>query len=69
MIPSNRPSEIRMISVDQIDVLNTRERNKKVFEEVVGNIKAIGLKKPITVTPRKVGKSILRGKSGATERI
>ncbi|MGY8904394.1 MAG: ParB/RepB/Spo0J family partition protein [Burkholderiales bacterium] len=44
--------EMRMIPIDLIDVLNTRERNKGVFEEIVGNIKAIGLKKPITVTPR-----------------
>ena len=44
--------EIRMIPIDVIDVLNPRERNKGVFDEIVGNIKAIGLKKPITVTPR-----------------
>ncbi|MBX2994052.1 MAG: ParB N-terminal domain-containing protein [Bdellovibrionaceae bacterium] len=42
-----------MIPVEKIDVLNPRERNSRVFEEVVGNIKSIGLKKPITVTPRK----------------
>lgn len=42
-----------MIPVEQIDVLNPRERNHRIFEDVVGNIKAIGLKKPITVTPRK----------------
>ena len=47
-----KPSEIRMIPIDRIDVLNPRERNKGVFDEIVGNIKAIGLKKPITVTPR-----------------
>ena len=46
------PGEIRMIPIESIDVLNTRERNKAVFDEIVGNIKAIGLKKPITVTPR-----------------
>lgn len=45
--------EIRMIPVDAITILNPRERNQKGFEEIVGNIKAIGLKKPITVTPRK----------------
>lgn len=44
--------EMRMIPIDSIDVLNPRERNKNTFEEIVGNIKAIGLKKPITVTPR-----------------
>ncbi len=47
-----KPGEIRMILIDRIDVLNPRERNRVVFEEIVGNIKAIGLKKPITVTPR-----------------
>jgi len=41
-----------MIPIDRIDVINPRERNGKVFDEIVGNIKAIGLKKPITVTPR-----------------
>jgi ParB family chromosome partitioning protein len=44
--------EIRMIPIDLIDVLNPRERNKAVFNEIVNNIKTIGLKKPITVTPR-----------------
>jgi ParB family chromosome partitioning protein len=44
--------EMKMIPIDRIDVLNPRERNKNIFEEIVGNIKAIGLKKPITVTPR-----------------
>lgn len=47
-----KTGEIRMIPIDRIDVLNPRERNRVVFEEIVGNIKAIGLKKPITVTPR-----------------
>ncbi|MFL9897884.1 plasmid partitioning protein RepB C-terminal domain-containing protein [Paraburkholderia fungorum] len=32
--------------------MNPRERNSRVFDEIVGNIKAIGLKKPIKVTPR-----------------
>ena len=41
-----------MIRIDRIYVLNPRERNKGVFQEIVSNIKSIGLKKPITVTPR-----------------
>ena len=45
-------SELQMIPIDLIDVLNPRERNSRAFEEIIGNIKAIGLKKPITVTPR-----------------
>lgn len=46
------PAELKLIPVDQIEVLNPRERNSRVFDEIVGNIKSIGLKKPITVTPR-----------------
>lgn len=45
-------AELKLIPIDTIEVLNPRERNNKVFEEIVGNIKAIGLKKPITVTSR-----------------
>lgn len=46
-------SELQMVPIDRIEVLNPRERNNKVFEEIIGNIKSIGLKKPVTVTPRK----------------
>lgn len=44
--------ELRMIPVSQIDVLNPRDRNGSIFNEIVGNIQKIGLKKPIVVTPR-----------------
>ncbi len=53
MRQSNCPGDVRMVPVNMIDVLNPRERNQKIFEEVVANIKAVGLKKPISVTPRK----------------
>lgn len=46
------PQTLRMIPVDRIEVLNHRERNSRIFEEIADNIKTIGLKKPITVTPR-----------------
>jgi ParB family transcriptional regulator, chromosome partitioning protein len=52
MTQMHRPSEMQMIPLEQIEVLNPRERNNKVFDEIVGNIKTIGLKKPITVTRR-----------------
>ena len=54
MISGNeqRPLELRMIPLERIDVLNPRERNSRVFEQIVGNIQSIGLKKPIIVTPR-----------------
>ena len=44
--------ELRSLPIDKIEVLNPRERNSRAFSEVVANIKAIGLKKPIVVTPR-----------------
>ena len=47
------PDAVRVIPIDRIEVLNSRDRNTKIFEEIVGNIKSIGLKKPITVTQRE----------------
>ncbi|MDD5247553.1 MAG: plasmid partitioning protein RepB C-terminal domain-containing protein [Rhodocyclaceae bacterium] len=52
MTKTHRPGELQMIPIDRVEVLNPRERNNRAFDEIVGNIKAIGLKKPITVTPR-----------------
>ena len=52
MNAQQQTGEVRMIPVDQIEVINPRERNNRVFNEIVGNIRAIGLKKPIKVTPR-----------------
>src|SRR3954447_20698665 len=46
------PHHIEMIPVDQITVLNPRERNQRVFSELVTSIAHLGLKKPITVTRR-----------------
>jgi ParB family chromosome partitioning protein len=42
-----------MIPLERIDVLNPRERNNRTFEQIVTNIRSIGLKKPIVVTPRR----------------
>ena len=47
--------EIHNIPVNKIDILNPRQRNRKVFQELVESIRALGLKKPITVTPRPTG--------------
>lgn len=52
MTAAVHPAEVRMIEIARVDVLNPRGRNDKVFEEIVGNIKRVGLKKPITVTAR-----------------
>jgi len=48
----HRPSELRSIPVDSIRVLNSRDRNQRIFESIVESIKKVGLKKPIVVSPR-----------------
>ena len=40
------------VPLAQIEILNPRERKQKVFQEMVASIKALGLKKPITVIRR-----------------
>ncbi|MGE5203470.1 MAG: plasmid partitioning protein RepB C-terminal domain-containing protein [Acidobacteriota bacterium] len=41
---------IQMIPIDAIRVLNPRVRNSKAFAAMVGNMSAVGLKRPVTVT-------------------
>ncbi|MCU1302762.1 MAG: chromosome partitioning protein ParB [Candidatus Sulfotelmatobacter sp.] len=48
----NSDPEIRMVSVDSINILNPRLRNKRGFQELVTSIANLGLKKPITVSKR-----------------
>ena len=45
------------ISIEDIHILNPRVRNQIIFEEIRQNIRSIGLKRPITVTPRKDAKN------------
>jgi len=46
------PLAVQLISISLISIVNPRVRNKKSFRELVENIAALGLKKPITVTMR-----------------
>ena len=48
---------ITLISVEDINILNPRARNQGIAEEIRQNILTVGLKRPITVTPRKDSKS------------
>lgn len=41
------------ISIEEIQILNSRVRNQVIAEEIRQNIRSVGLKRPITVTPRK----------------
>lgn len=52
MSRDHRPGSLQQIPLAQIEVLNPRERNAQAFEAIVENIRTLGLKKPITVTPR-----------------
>lgn len=50
---NDTPESVTLVPIDRIEVLNSRDRNMKVFEEIVENIRSIGLKRPITVTERE----------------
>lgn len=47
---------IEMIPVKSIHVLNPRVRNRRVHQEIIENIRKIGLKRPITVSRRGGGR-------------
>lgn len=48
-------SKVKMILIGEINILNPRVRNKKIFSGITENISGVGLKKPITVTTCKSG--------------
>jgi ParB family chromosome partitioning protein len=52
----NNSDDIQQVPIDQIMILNPRSRNKRLFTTIVANIDHIGLKRPITITPRSDGK-------------
>lgn len=47
----NSAEDIQLVPVDAVRVLNPRVRDRKRFELIVANIKQVGLKRPITLTP------------------
>jgi len=56
-VPSHAQT-IEMIPVDAIQVLNPRARNRRQHREIVDNIAAVGLKRPITVSRRKTENAV-----------
>jgi len=52
MTIKHRSNTLQMVPVASIRVLNPRDRNQRVFEGIIENIKNVGLKKPVIVTPR-----------------
>jgi ParB family chromosome partitioning protein len=51
---TTRPNRVEMIPISRITILNPRARNKRQHREIVNNIEAVGLKRPITVS-RQLG--------------
>jgi ParB family chromosome partitioning protein len=47
------PKRVKAVRIDQIRLLNPRARNQRNFQEIVQSIAKVGLKRPITVRPRK----------------
>ncbi|WP_293678300.1 plasmid partitioning protein RepB C-terminal domain-containing protein [uncultured Phenylobacterium sp.] len=45
---------IELVPIDKIAVLNPRGRGRRVHREIIDNIEAVGLKRPITVSRRKL---------------
>src|SRR5580693_9024536 len=44
---------VKNIPIELIRILNPRARNRRNFQEIVQSIANVGLKRPITVSPRK----------------
>ena len=51
----NFENGVQLIPINLIRVLNPRSRSKVKFQEIVSNIATVGLKRPITVSPRTDG--------------
>ena len=43
---TDTPENVTLVPIARIEVLNSRDRNMKVFEEIVESIQLIGLKSP-----------------------
>jgi ParB family chromosome partitioning protein len=48
---------VQLIPLDCIHILNPRSRDRKQHAEIVGNIRDVGLRRPITVSRAKAGSS------------
>lgn len=48
---------VALIPIEDIHILNPRVRNQIIAEEIRQNIRSVGLKRPITVAPRKDAKN------------
>ena len=51
---------IKTIPINEIRFLNPRVRNRRNFQEIVQSIAKVGLKRPITVSPRTDGRGFCK---------
>lgn len=51
---------IEVVPIEQIAVLNPRGRSRRVHREIIDNIEAVGLKRPITVSRRRLSGGEMR---------
>jgi ParB family chromosome partitioning protein len=51
-MPTESAPTVQSVPLDLIDVVNPRARSRRVFQEIVDSIAAVGLKRPITVAAR-----------------
>jgi ParB family transcriptional regulator, chromosome partitioning protein len=47
-----RETMVRMVPIEQINVVNSRMRGQEKFRQIVANIASLGIKKPITIARR-----------------
>jgi ParB family chromosome partitioning protein len=50
---TTKGKQVTRIKIDQIRFLNPRARSRRHFQEIVQSIATVGLKRPITVSPRR----------------
>ena len=53
MKKDQQPENIELIPIHRITIINPRVRNRKSFKDIVENIDAIGLKKPVAVARQR----------------
>lgn len=50
---SRYETTVRMVPIEQINIVNSRSRGKEKFRQIVANIASLGIKKPITLAQRE----------------
>ncbi|MDD4556823.1 MAG: plasmid partitioning protein RepB C-terminal domain-containing protein [Alphaproteobacteria bacterium] len=49
-----KKQNLQIVAINKINILNPRERNRKIADEIKRNIEDVGLKRPITITRKAI---------------